>query len=56
MNDAIGYGNRLTTEALAARYNLAIDLRDAAGSVACFTSDGEFAIDEVGPWTESARV
>ena len=34
---------------------LAIDLGDAAGWVACFTPDGEFAIDGAGAWTESVH-
>lgn len=42
--------DRLEIDELAARYNLAIDLGDPAGWVACFSPDGELAIGEVGPW------
>jgi hypothetical protein len=41
--------DRLEIDELAARYNLAIDLGDPAGWVACFSPDGELAIGEVGP-------
>jgi hypothetical protein len=50
----ISTADRLEIEDLAARYNLAIDLGDPAGWVSCFAPGGEFAIENVGPWSASA--
>ena len=51
MSARIPVADQLEIEDLAARYNLAIDLGDPDGWVACYTEDGEFAITTVGSWT-----
>jgi hypothetical protein len=51
----VSAGDRLEVEDLATRYNLAIDLGDPAGWVACYTPDAEFEIVAVGARTAACR-